>query len=320
MRRARRLAVALLALVLVGAAFLPGLGSARNARHVVRSHSGRVTVLGYHAIADLGEDPLLADFSVPPARFASQLDTLLRRGWSFVDLDAVLAALRGERSLPDRALLLTFDDAYADLLEAACPILEERRIPAVVFAVSDEVGGTNSWDVRKGGTSLPLLSAEGLAEVASRGIEVGSHTASHPALTEVPAGQLGAELEGSADRLAALGLPRPRAFSYPFGLWDERVTKAVEEAGYEVAFAVDRGMADGKCNRFAVPRLAVHADDSGLKLHLKLVSLRWPNWVREPLRWVVGKRPRLRSAKPEAPPSGESAPGAQQRTPSGYSS
>jgi peptidoglycan/xylan/chitin deacetylase (PgdA/CDA1 family) len=287
MRRARRLLVALLALLLVATAFLPGLGSARHARHGARSHSGRVTVLGYHAIADLADDPVLADFSVPPARFASQLDALLRRGWKFVDLDAVLAALRGEGSLPDRALLLTFDDAYEDLLEA-CPILEERQIPAVVFAVSDEVGGTNSWDVRNGSTSLPLLSAEGLAEVASRGIEVGSHTASHPALTEVPAERLPAELEGSAERLHELGLPRPRAFSYPFGLWDERVAKAVEVAGYEVAFAVDRGMVDGECNRFALPRLAVHADDSGLKLHLKLASLRWPSWLRNSLRWVNG--------------------------------
>ena len=319
MHRVRRLVVVLLALLLVAAAFLPGLGGARKARHAVRSSSGRVTVLGYHAIADLAEDPILADFSVPPARFASQLDYLLRRGWNFVDLDAVLAALRGEGRLPNRAVLLTFDDAYRDLLEAACPILEERQIPAVAFAVSDEVGGTNSWDARNGSTTLGLLSADGLKEVASRGIEIGSHTASHPALTELPPERLGAELAGSGERLEALGLRRPRAFSYPFGLWNERLAREVEAAGYEVAFTVERGAVDAKCDRYALPRVAVHAGDSGHRLHLKLSAAGWPSWVRNSLRWVLSKRPGARPAEPDEPPSAEPASSAQ-RAPSSYSS
>ena len=96
---------------------------------------------------------------MPPRLFEEQLDTLIGSGWSFVDLDAALAALAGEEALPRKALLLTFDDAYADLLEVACPIMAERGLPGVVFAVASKLGGTNEWDNRHRATTLDLLDA-----------------------------------------------------------------------------------------------------------------------------------------------------------------
>ncbi len=221
-------------------------------------------VLGYRRDQrDLDDEPVIGKFSVAPARFAEHLDTLIRRGWTFVDLDAVLASMDGERALPDRAVLLTFDDAYADLLDVVCPMLEERGIPAVAFAVTDRVGGTNVWDNENGAQTLELLDADGLRQIAARGIEIGSHTASHPHLPQVPPDQLDAEVVASADRLESLGLPRPRAFSYPYGLWTPEVAEAVKDAGYEIAFAVDRGAVQNGCNRYALPRTAVHSTDTG---------------------------------------------------------
>jgi peptidoglycan/xylan/chitin deacetylase (PgdA/CDA1 family) len=285
-RRLGRTLAALLALLLVvGGAGAVTAGKSRAARGPVpRSSTGRAVVLGYHAIASLPEDPLLGRYCVPPARFAEQLDRLARAGWSFVDLDAVLAALRGERALPRRAVLVTFDDAYVDLLKVACPILEERGIPAVAFAVAGQLGGRNEWDCEKGATELALLDAEGLKELAARGVEVGGHTVSHPSLPEVPAGDLGDEVAGCADRLEAAGLPRPRAFSYPYGQWNEEVAAAVAAAGYDVAFTTDRGLVSAGIDPYSVPRLAVHAGDSPLKLYLKVATARW----RERLRaWRV---------------------------------
>jgi len=256
---------------------------ARSAKSPSRT-SGRVMVLCYHAIADLHGDPLLADFSVPPERFAEQLDTLTAWGWTFVDLDAVLEALKGDHRLPNRALLLTFDDAYADLLSVACPILQERGISAVIFAVACQVGGTNVWDQKVGGTTMDLLSADGLREIAARGVEIGSHTTTHPDLRGVSPEQLHEEVAGSANRLRELGLQRPRAFAYPYGCWDERVARAAREAGYEVAFTVDRGVVRGDTDRYSLPRVSVHAGDTGFKLHLKLATAEWRKGVRDALR------------------------------------
>ncbi|MBK5220908.1 MAG: polysaccharide deacetylase family protein, partial [Thermoleophilia bacterium] len=182
------------------------------------------------------------------------------------------------------------------------PILEERGIPAVAFAVSDRVGGTNDWDRQCGAQTLDLLSADGLQEAAARGVEIGSHTATHPQLPKVPPAQLESELSGSASQLESLGLPRPRAFAYPYGLWNPRLAKAVSDAGYELAFAVERGCVKACSNRHTLPRTAVHSDDTGRRLHLKLTTAGWPRSPREALRMLTRRsRPEpLPAPQPEA--------------------
>lgn len=247
-------------------------------------------ILAYHAISDLSGDRLLAEYGVPGPLFDAQLTALAADGWRFVGLDAVLAAQRGEGELPPGALLISFDDAYVDLLETACPILERHGAPGLVFAVSDQIGGTNVWDRAKGAAELALLDAEGLRAVAARGVEVGAHTASHCNLPTVPAGQLEAELAGSADRIEAIGLPRPRAFSYPYGEWNEGLAQAVREAGYEVAFTVEWGALRAGTDPYAVPRVEIHASDTPQKLKLKLAAATWPGRLRDGYLWARGVR------------------------------
>jgi GT2 family glycosyltransferase/peptidoglycan/xylan/chitin deacetylase (PgdA/CDA1 family) len=261
----------------------------RGARAARRGLStGRVAVLVYHAIADLRHDPLLRDYGVTRTRFAEQLDALNRWGWTFVDLDAVLAAFAGSEQLPARSVLVTFDDAYANLLTEGMPVLEERRIPALVFAVADRVGGVNEWDLRKGGTELKLLDAEGLRALVERGVEIGSHTASHRPLTQVPPDELPVELEGSAARLDALRLPRPRALSYPHGDTSPAVAAAARRAGYAIAFTVRPGIACRGVDPFAVPRIEVLAGDTPRKLRVKLATAGWAanRWRVRALRLV----------------------------------
>jgi peptidoglycan/xylan/chitin deacetylase (PgdA/CDA1 family) len=251
----------------------------RGVRHsrLALADDGAV-VLAYHAVADLSHDRKLSAYGVPAARFAAQLDDLIRRGWSFVDLDALLRALVGEQRLPDRAVLLTFDDAYADLLSAAIPVLAERRLPAVAFAVSGRIGNTNEWDREIGAGRLRLLDAAGLRAVAEHGVEIGSHGYTHRRLTPALApAELAAELEGSADQLQALGLPRPRVLSYPYGVWSSAIASAVGRAGYEAAFTVRPGVVRRGANRFALPRVEVLASDTPRRLRLKVATAGWPD-------------------------------------------
>lgn len=224
---------------------------------------------------------MLAEYGVPPARFREQLAALAAAGWEFVGLDAVLAKLRGQGELPPRALLLSFDDAYADLLEAGCPVLEEFGAPGLVFVVADRIGGSNAWDTAKGAVELPLLDAEGMRAVAARGVEIGSHTATHLALPKVPPERLAAEIVGSAETIAAAGLPRPRCFSYPYGEWTPTIAAAVREAGYEAATTVEWGAVEAGADPFAVPRVEVHASDTPRKLLYKVSSATWPGPIRD---------------------------------------
>ena len=242
--------------------------------------TGQAIVLAYHGIADLRDDPVLREYGVPRARFEQQLDELARRGFRFVDLDALLRALDGRESLPERALLVTFDDAYAELPREALPPLAERGIRALVFAVADHVGGENEWDRPKGAGARPLLDAEGLRTLAAGGLEVGSHAASHRPLTRVPREELDSELEGSAAALEALGLPRPRALAYPHGDWSAEVAAAARRAGYVAAFTVEPGVVARGASRHALPRVEVLASDTPRRLRLKLATAGWPSPLR----------------------------------------
>lgn len=222
-------------------------------------------VLAYHAISDLSANRRLAPYGVPPEAFAQQLDQLLAEGWSFVDLERFLDSVSGGDPLQPRSILLTFDDAYVDLLTAACPILSERGIPAVAFAVTGQIGGTNAWR-RDDAIELPLLDAAGLREAAAHGVVIGSHGRTHRPLVSVPPDELEGELEGSAGTLEAIGLPRPTVFSYPHGESSPAIAAAVARAGYRAAFTVAGSAVRRLPDRYALPRIEVLAGETGKSL------------------------------------------------------
>lgn len=234
---------------------------------------------------------MLAEYGVSPALLGAHLDSLAAHGWEFVDLDMALAWLRGEGELPRRAALVSFDDAYTDLLEVGAPLLAGRGVPAVVFAVAGHLGGANDWDHHKGAANLRLLDPDELARLPAHGIEVGAHTMSHRPLPEVPPAELEAELSGAAERIEAAGLPRPRAVSYPYGRFTPEVAEATRTAGYAAAFTTAWGDPRPGGDLFTVPRIEVHASDTPRKLRLKMALAGWrPGLLRDALLTVGGVR------------------------------
>jgi peptidoglycan/xylan/chitin deacetylase (PgdA/CDA1 family)/glycosyltransferase involved in cell wall biosynthesis len=256
------------------------LRGAREARRMLARPLA--VVVAYHSISDLRGDPILREYGVPPERFAAQLEALARRRWRFIGLDELLDALDGRGSLPRRAVLITFDDGYADLLGAA-RILAGHQAPAVVFAVADHAGGTNDWR-RPAATELPLLDRQALQTVAASGIAVGAHGLTHRSLVALPPGELEGEVRGSAERLVSLGLPRPTVFAYPYGQWSADTAAAVREAGFAAAFTVEPGAVRRSLDRYALPRIEVSASDSPRKLAFKLATAGRRDARRTPLR------------------------------------
>jgi GT2 family glycosyltransferase/peptidoglycan/xylan/chitin deacetylase (PgdA/CDA1 family) len=254
------------------------------------SGSAEAIVLAYHSLSDLSGDRVLEQYGISGEALAAQLDHLSARGHRFVDLDLLLTALDGRASLPKRATLVTFDDAYADLLPTAIEVLSPRGIPAIVFAVSGRLGGVNEWDRHLGATQLPLLDAEGLRALAAGGIEIGSHSVTHPPLTKLGEEEVLAEIRDSATQLEEAGLPRPRAFAYPYGEWDGRASAAAAAAGYGAAFTIDPGRVGPDCSRFALPRIEVLASDTNRTLRLKLATAGWPERLRNRILRLAGAK------------------------------
>lgn len=227
-------------------------------------------VLAYHAIRDLAGEPILEPYGMPPALFARQLDALQQAGYHFVSGEEVLRFLQGQAGLPRNAVLLTFDDGYEELLADVLPMLTARAIPAIVFAVTQQLGGTNEWDKRIGAASLRLLDICGLQRLREQGIEIGAHSRTHKMLSRLAIHQLQEEIAGSVEDLEAVGLGRPRFFSYPHGEFNTCVQQVVQEVGLQAAFTIDPGLVRPGQNPYQLPRIEILRGDVGWQFRWKV--------------------------------------------------
>jgi len=238
-----------------------------------------VLILCYHAIADLSDDAILADYSIPEPEFVKQLESLVRRGFHFISGEQFYLFLVGKAEVPSQSVLLTFDDCYVSLIEVVAPLLNSYGASAVAFAVTGLASNSNEWDQRIGSCTLPILNQGGLRKLAERGFEIGSHTRTHPSLPRLGPERLREEVEGSAIDIAALGLPTPRFFAYPYGNESPPVRQAVAAAGYSVGFALWAGHFRRGMDPLAVPRVEICRRDVGWRFAFKTRFPRLASWI-----------------------------------------
>jgi peptidoglycan/xylan/chitin deacetylase (PgdA/CDA1 family) len=219
----------------------------------------------YHGVADVPEDP--NNLCVTPERFAEQMAWLKRRRLRGVSVAELVDAMRAGTH---RGLVgLTFDDGYLNVLEAALPVLRDNGFTATMYIISDMIGRTNEWDK---GPVWPLMTTEQIGEVAAAGMEIGSHSATHPRLAGLTADRVEAEIAGSRARLADLFGPTIRGFAYPYGSMDEAARAAVRSAGYDYACAVECPM--GHLGRMALPRMYAGQGDDARRMAVKRLGFR----------------------------------------------
>jgi glycosyltransferase involved in cell wall biosynthesis/peptidoglycan/xylan/chitin deacetylase (PgdA/CDA1 family) len=232
--------------------------------------SDKLLVLCYHAIEDQSADPVLSPYGVAPHLFAQQLDWLSKHGFSFVTPDQLAAFIRSNAPLPRHPVLLTFDDGYADLVDVARNVLQPRGIEALAFVVTASGSGTNEWDQAYGANSVNLLSAAERIDLASMGVEIGSHSRTHCEMPLLGRREQAEEAAGSADDLVASSLPLPRFFAYPFGFSDEASKETVRKAGYSAAFGCRSDWVKRGRDLFELPRVIILASDGGWRFRMKI--------------------------------------------------
>ena len=243
----------------------------------------------HHVGADprrLVPPPVHRDSYVSRGELAAFLDLFAERGyrtWTLAE-----AAERGQSGvrLPRKSVVLTFDDGCRCFRDHAWPELAARGMSATLFAVSTALGGTNSWDREEAGAGPAerreeLLSAAALRELASAGLEIGSHGRRHRDLTGVTGAELADEVTGSRDELAAAVGQPVRTFCYPYGRSSPEARAAVRGAGYLAAAAIAgvEGAAGGDLH--ALPRLPIRPGESRFELLLKASRL-YGAWSRFP--------------------------------------
>ncbi|HCX34484.1 MAG TPA: polysaccharide deacetylase [Rhodocyclaceae bacterium] len=248
----------------------------------------RALILMYHAV-DEPRSAQEARFCVPPREFARQMHWLSASDYRPVSLETIVDCVEARRPVPDNAVAVTFDDGFADFREHALSILQQHDIRATLFAVEGLLDGINEWMHRRGFPSRALLSAGALRELGSAGITVGSHTLSHPRLTELSAGEAAREIRESKLRLEDLLGEPVRYFAYPYGLYDETVKRTVAEAGYRAACSTRPGFNRQDEDRFALRRIDVFGADALWQFRQKLRFGTNDATRLQPLRYYAGR-------------------------------
>ena len=237
-----------------------------------------VIVLCYHALSPTWE----ADLSTTPERFERQIALLVARGYRGVTFSVAVASATGSER--GRIVAVTFDDAYRSVLELARPVLDRFGLPATVFAPTDYIGATeplrwpgiDHWDDGPHERELTPMSWPELRSLADAGWEIGSHSGSHPRLTQLDDATLEDELARSKAACEQHLGGDCSSLAYPYGDVNARVRAGTARAGYTAAAALPRRLHSRDALDW--PRIGVYRADGDFRFRLKvsrpLIALR----------------------------------------------
>ena len=209
-------------------------------------------ILEYHQVTDAQLDPYFELYNVPPAEFAAQLDYLQAEGYTTITLQEFMRAVHGKATLPDKPIVLTFDDGYADNYSEMFPLLKSRGMKAVVYVITNQIGQAG------------YLTLDALKEMQSYGIEIGSHTSDHLPLTELNDFIQRRQVRESKIFLEWSGLQTIYSFSYPNGAFNSEFEKILREENYLTAVTGEAGLNTLETNPYELCRVHIRKPRFGL--------------------------------------------------------
>lgn len=239
----------------------------------------KLTILMYHKIDELPTGVRHPGNYVHPAQFEQQLDALVAWGYRTIGFEQWIRDRdsRSAPTLPDKPLIITFDDGYTCFDTRAWPALRARGLDATVFLVSGQIGGTNAWESDE--VALPLLDAKRILALQNEGVHFGSHSVTHRALAHIPVPEARDELTRSRTQLRELLGRDVDVFAYPFSNQNGVVRHLAREAGYRCAVRGKGRMNSPTTDAFGLRRIKVEPTTTVDSLERTL--------VRERRRWFL---------------------------------
>ena len=240
-----------------------GLGEPRNIR-----------VLQYYRIVDDRDHSRLHWSCTPLGIFRRHLELLERWGYTTITFNDYRLFRSGELNLPRKAVVLTFDGAYLENYTLMFPTLRKFGANAVVFAHGDRNIKEDVWHREAGFPKAPLMNDQHLLELNAAGVEVGSHTMTHPDLTSLAPEKASEEIMRSRILLEILLNAPVLSFAYPFGLMNRRIKHIVAEAGYSIACTIKSGSSIFGKDDLEVRRINMKNEGNALLCGLRLLASR----------------------------------------------
>lgn len=265
-------------------------------------------VLAYHDVEDIAADQRY--LSVRTSALNDQMAWLKQNGYNAISVQDILDANQGHKTLPPKAVLLSFDDGYSSFYYRVWPLLEAYRIPALWAPVGKWVDGPAKQPIDFGGLITPrekFATWEMIHEVSrSSLIEIGSHTwGAHLGIVANPQGskepavanrsydpqtgkyetdeqfnqRIDADVQKITQKLAQVTGNQPRAWVWPYGAANGTTLSIAKKHGYKMAFSLDEGLAD--INQLDnIPRVLISGNPSLKSFSSTIASVQEKSPVR----------------------------------------
>lgn len=204
-------------------------------------------ILQYHHVSD--DTP--KSTSISPQQFAKHMQYLADNDFTVLPLNEVVDAIKKQQPLPNKSVVITFDDAYLDILENAKPILDQHQFPFTIFI--------NPGIVDKG--SAHYLSWSQLKTMADDGVMIANHGFEHESWARVPKdinlntwlAQKIALLKKAEAKIKAKTGQSWQYFAYPYGEFSPRIQQLLEQNQF-IAFSQQSGAVGQDTDLTSVPR------------------------------------------------------------------
>jgi peptidoglycan/xylan/chitin deacetylase (PgdA/CDA1 family) len=237
-----------------------GLGELEQQRAELEKSPTVIPILLFHSVSN-NPSRYACRLAVTVDKFQKQLDLIVESGRTALNVSALVEALRNGVSLPERPIVITFDDGYSDFSEVVVDALHDRGLTATLYVTTGFLSGRP-----KIAAPLPsedrMLSWSDLPRISSYGVEIGAHSHSHPELDVLSNENAWREISECKHLLEAeLGEP-VRSFAYPHGYFSQTVRQLVHEAGYDSACSVRNALSSSNDDPYSLARLTVEADTS----------------------------------------------------------
>lgn len=214
--------------------------------YVLPTADVKVPILVYHYVEFVKDpgDTIRKSLDIIPPIFEKQIRTLQHAGYNFIMSSDLGLYLDGKKQLPEKPIILTFDDGYEDFYTDVFPILKKYNVKVTAYIISGVLGRKN------------YMTASQLREIASSGlVEIGAHSVHHPNLKSVSKEVALEEIIKSKEMLENELGTRIVSFAYPYGGYNAETVDIVKKAGYTNAVGTHGGLIVNQSNRFVLFRI-----------------------------------------------------------------
>ena len=213
-----------------------------------------------------------------PSSFIKLLQRLSENGVTFVSPDTLTGPSVQREVAGSIPVVISFDDGYRDLIDVLPHVMEQIPFKPLVFVPTFYINKTNSWDYTHMLRSTEHLTEHDIERLASLGVVFGSHGHRHINLTSLDYDQLHEELSLSRDILQELTGQRVSSVSYPFGRYNDLVTRIVDQSGYKTGFTMCFPQLED--TSLLIGRIPVYTTDSPATVWQKLTHGRFYSYER----------------------------------------